>query len=117
METRGLKRPKARGSSEEAVLEALRSGYRDRDAAKVTRAYAEDAECTIVNRNNPPSKPLVLRGRAAVERMVADICSREMTNEIAAVVVGEARSLSRQCRYPRLQRVGIYMASVKDGAS
>lgn len=117
MQTRGLKPPKARGSPEEAVLEALRAGYRDRDAAKVIRAYAEDVESTIVNRNNPPSKPLVLRGRAAVEKMVADICSREMTHEIAAVVVGEGALAYRvQCRYPDgCHVVGVYMASVKDG--
>jgi hypothetical protein len=102
---------------EEAVLEALRAGYRDRDAAKVASIYAEDVECTIVNRNKPPARPLVLRGRAALRQLVEDVCAREMTHEIVRVVAG-AGSLSYrvQCRYPDGRNVvDLYMAVIKDG--
>ena len=109
-----LKRPKPRGAPTQAVLEAIRSGYRNRDVAKVMSAYAEDVEATIVNRNNPPSRPLVLRGRPALHRMIEDICSREMTHAIGGVVVGDGALCYRvECRYPDgCNVVGLYMATV-----
>jgi hypothetical protein len=88
MSPKDLPRSRASRSPEEAVLEAIRVGYRDRDVVKVMSAYAEDIESTIVNRNNPPSRPLVLRGRAALQRMVEDIRSREMSHQTAMQVVG-----------------------------
>jgi hypothetical protein len=112
-----LKRPKASASPEEAVLEALRAGYRERDAAKVMGVYAEDIESTIVNRNNPPARPLVLRGHAQFKPMVEDICSREMTHEIVRMVSGPGSLAYRvNCRYPDgCNVVGVYIATVKDG--
>ncbi|MGZ5033633.1 MAG: nuclear transport factor 2 family protein [Usitatibacter sp.] len=117
MDPPNLKRPKSRGTAEEAVLEAIRSGYRDRDVAKVMSAYAEDVESTIVNRNNPPSRPLILSGRAALRRMVEDICSREMTHAITGTTAGDgAVSYRVECRYPDgCNVVGLYMATVKGG--
>lgn len=117
MKTKDLQQPGTRGSAEEAVLEALRSGYRDRDAAKVASVYAEDVEITIVNRNNPPSRPLVVRGRKAFMSLIEDICSREMTHQIERVVVGEGSLAYRvACRYPDgCKVVGLYMAAIKDG--
>jgi SnoaL-like protein len=112
-----LKRPKASASPEEAVLEMLRAGYRGRDVAKVMSAYAEDVESTIANHNNPPSRPLVLRGRPALQRMVEDICSREMSHEIVHAVVGEGSIAYRvNCRYPDgCNVVAVYLVTVKDG--
>lgn len=103
-------------SAEEALLETIRSGYRERDVAKVLSAYAEDIESTIVNRNNPPSRPLVLRGRPALRRMVEDICSREMTHGVRDMIVGDGSLAYRvECRYPDgCNVVGLYMATVKD---
>ena len=117
---RDRERPKAvqaGASPEEALLETIRAGYRGRDAAKVMSTYADNVECTIVNRNNPPSKPMVLRGRDAVKRMVEDLCAREMTHEISRVVVGRGSIAYRgECRYPDgCNVVGIYMATVADG--
>jgi ketosteroid isomerase-like protein len=115
--TKDLSRARASGSAEEAVLEALRSGFRDRDAARVASVYADDVVSTIVNRNNPPSRPLVLRGRDAVTRMVEDLCSREMTHQISRVVVGDGSLAYRvECRYPDgCNVVGMYMATVEGG--
>jgi hypothetical protein len=114
---RDLKQPRTGASPEEELLETIRAGYRSRDARKVLSAYADDVECTIVNRNNPPSKPLMLRGRDALKRMVDDLCSREMTHEISRVVVGRGAIAYRiECRYPDgCNVVGLYMAEVKDG--
>lgn len=112
-----LKRSKGHASAEEAVVETLRQGYHERDPAKVMSVYAEDIESTIVNRNNPPARPLVLRGHAALRRMVEDICSREMTHEIVRPVAGDGSLAYRvNCRYPDgCNVVGVYLATVKDG--
>src|SRR5471030_2596910 len=96
-----LKRLQLTGAEEEAVLEAIRSGYKDRDAALLTSVYDDNAEYTIVNRNNPPAKRLVLRGREAIRRMFEDMCSREMTHQFANTMVGEgAIAYSTLCQYP-----------------
>jgi hypothetical protein len=114
---KSLQGARAGGTAEAMLLEAIRAGYRDRDVAKVMSAYAEHAECTIVNRNNPPSRPLLLRGHAALRGMIADICSREMTHGIRDSVVGEGALAYRiECTYPDgCNVVGLYMATVKDG--
>jgi ketosteroid isomerase-like protein len=44
-----LKRPQSGGSDEHAVLEAIRSGFNNRDAAPLASVYAEDAEYIVVD--------------------------------------------------------------------
>ena len=105
------------GSEEHAVLESIRSGYSHRDAAQLAGAYADDAEYIIVNRNNPPKKRLVLRGREAIRRMFEDLCAREMTHQLAQTMVGEdSIAFSTLCQYPDgCQVVALNMATLKDG--
>ena len=92
----------ARESTPEArVLEGIRLGMQRRDAGLLAGLYAEQCECTVVNRNNPPSKPLILRGRAEIRRLFDDICGREMTHEVTRMLAGNgAASFSLRCRYP-----------------
>ena len=115
--TKDLKRPPADSSGGHAVLGALRRGYQGRDAALLASIYAEDAEFTICNRNNPPAKRLVLRGREAVRRMFEEMCAREMTHQIADVTVGEGTiAFSAHCRYPDgCQVVGLNIATLRKG--
>ena len=115
--TKDLKRSPSDNSEERAVLEALRMGYLGRDAALLASVYAEDAEFTICNRNNPPAKRLLLRGREAVRRMFEEMCAREMTHQMADMTVGEgAIAFSAHCRYPDgCQVVGLNIATLKKG--
>jgi len=117
MTAKGHPRGAAAARSPEAILELLREGYRARDAAMVASAYAEDAQCTIVNRNNPPSRPMVLRGRAALEEVVRDVCSREMTHDIGQATVGADSIAYRvECRYPDGCRVvALYLSTLEEG--
>jgi nuclear transport factor 2 (NTF2) superfamily protein len=107
----------AGGIGAQAALEAIREGYRARDPARVAAAYAEDAECTIVNRNHPPSRPLVIRGRAALQELLRDICAREMTHEIVEAAFGESTLSYRvECRYPDgCKVVGLYHSTLRGG--
>ena len=102
---------------ERAVLDAIRKGYQGRDAEQLASLYAEDVEFIICNRNNPPAKRLVLRGREAVRRMFGDMCAREMTHEIRNTTVGEGSiAFSAHCQYPDgCQVVGINIATLKNG--
>jgi hypothetical protein len=101
----------------ESVLEAIRSGYERRDAKLLASVYAEDAQYTIVNRNNPPSRPLVLRGRDAVRRMFEDLCAREMTHRIERRVIGaDSIAFSNHCQYPDgCKVVALNIATLRDG--
>jgi ketosteroid isomerase-like protein len=102
---------------ERAVLEALRRGYQSRDAALLASVYTDAAEFTICNRNNPPTKRLVLRGREAVRRMFDDLCAREMTHRMAHMTIGSGSiAFSTHCEYPDGCRVvALNIATVKEG--
>lgn len=112
-----LKGPRPDASPEDAVLAAIRAGLHKRDAAMLASVYADDVEYTIINRNNPPSKRLVLRGRKAVQEMFADLCAREMTHEVVNAVTGtNAIAYCIRCRYPDgCNVIGLYNATLKDG--
>jgi hypothetical protein len=114
--TKNLKRSQS-GPKERAILETLQKGYEGRDATLLTSLYAEDAEITICNRNNPPAKPLVLRGREAIRRMFEDLCAREMTHRISHMTVGaDTIAFSARCQYPDgCQVVGLNIATLKEG--
>jgi len=109
--------PRQSASTEHAVLEAIRKGYKNRDAKLLMSVYADDVEYTVVNRNNPPAKRLVLRGHAAVERMYQDLCAREMTHQLVRTIVSDG-SIAWQtlCQYPDgCQVVALNLASIKNG--
>ena len=114
---KNLKGPQAGGSPEEAVLAAIREGLHKRDPAMLGGVYADDVEYTIINRNNPPSKRLVLRGRKAVQEMFAELCAREMSHKVMNPVAGaNAIAYSIHCSYPDgCNVVGLYNATLRDG--
>ncbi len=113
--TRDARRAQAGPVAEQKILDALRKGFETRDAALLASLYADDAEVTICNRNFPPTKPLVLRGRDAVQRMYEDMCGREMTHRLGEATVGDGSiAFAAHCRYPDgCQVVGMYQATVR----
>jgi hypothetical protein len=99
------------------VCETLKRGLEERDAALAASVYAEDVEFIIVNRNYPPSNPLLRKGRAAVLAMYEDICSREMMHKVTSIVVGpKGFAIRESCQYPDGARVlGHVIAEMRDG--
>jgi ketosteroid isomerase-like protein len=97
--------------------EALRRGIEERDAATLLGLYAEDAELQVVDRNDQPSSPKVIRGRAAIGEYFADVCGRDMTHKIRRLVVGDNNAAFVQaCRYPSgAQVLCIAVVDLKDG--
>ena len=94
-----------------------RLGYTGDVACDHYQRYAEDVEFIIVNRNYPPSNPLLRKGRAAVLAMYQDLCSREMMHKVTSIVVGpEGFAIRESCQYPDGARVlGHVIAEMRDG--
>ena len=80
---------------------ALKRAIETRDATALSSFYADDAIVRVVDRNNPPSKPRVVRGRPAIATFFDDICSRAMTHEITASIADASRlAFTQACAYP-----------------
>jgi ketosteroid isomerase-like protein len=97
--------------------EALRRGIEERDAATLLGLYAEDAELHVVDRSDQPSRPKIIRGRAAIGEYFADVCGRDMTHKIERLVVGaDNAAFIQDCRYPGGARVlCVAVLDLKDG--
>ena len=82
-------------------FESFKTGLERSDAEAVIAAYADDARMTIVDRNRPPSDPMVLEGRAQIEPFWRDVCARDMTHKVGREVLGDGRvAFVEECAYP-----------------
>jgi hypothetical protein len=117
MQAKAVAIPKESASDAAAVCEILKRGLEERDAELAASVYADDVEFLIVNRNYPPSNPLLRKGRAAVLAMYQDICSREMMHKVTSIIVGpEGFAIREACQYPDGGRVlGHVIAELRDG--
>ena len=117
MQAKAVAMPKELPADAASVCEILKRGLEGRDAELAASVYAENVEFLIVNRNYPPSNPLVRKGRAAVLAMYQDICSREMMHKVTSIVVGpEGFAIRESCQYPDGGRVlGHVIAEMRDG--
>jgi hypothetical protein len=83
------------------VLSALRRAIEERDATSQLALYADDAEVRLVDQNNPPSTPRVLRGKQAIAEWIEDVSSRDMTHLVGhEVIQGNQAAFTETCRYP-----------------
>jgi ketosteroid isomerase-like protein len=97
--------------------EVLRRSIEERDATTLLGLYADDAELQVVDRNDQPSNPKILRGRKAIGEYLADVCGRDMTHTVRRLVVSENNAAFVQaCRYPSgAQVLCIAVLDLKDG--
>jgi hypothetical protein len=80
---------------------ALTTAIETRDAGGQLAAYAADAELTVVDHDNPPTRPRVLHGAAAISEYLSDVCARDMTHQVrTAVLAGDRLTVEVACRYP-----------------
>ncbi len=78
----------------------LRRALETRDADLLMSLYSDDAQIRVVNKNTPPSRPFEVRGRAAIETHILDLCGRDMSHEVSHEVLGDGRvSYNETCRY------------------
>jgi hypothetical protein len=96
---------------------AIKRAIEGRDGRMLASFYADDAVVRIIDRNNPPSKPQEISGRAAIDKYWADICGRAMTHKVEAIVSdGDRLSFTQACAYPNGSKVFcLSMLELRDG--
>lgn len=117
MQTQSTPRSAQPADAVAAACETLKRGLEGRNADLAASVYADDVELVIVNRNYPPSNPLVRKGRAAVLEVYKDVCSRGMIHKITTTVIGtDSFAMRESCLYPDGCRVvGHFIAELQDG--
>jgi ketosteroid isomerase-like protein len=95
----------------------LKRAIEGRDAKALAGLYADDALLRIIDRENPPSKPRQLKGKAAIAAYFDDVCGRAMTHRIeAGVTDGKELAFTQACAYPDGTKVFCAaMLELKDG--
>jgi ketosteroid isomerase-like protein len=85
---------------------AIKAAIEGRDGDTLSSFYTDDAVMRIVDKNNPPSKPLEIRGRQAIATYWQDVCNRAMTHRIDTTVAeGDRLAFTETCTYPDGARV------------
>ncbi|MER9680202.1 nuclear transport factor 2 family protein [Mesorhizobium sp. M0184] len=80
---------------------AIKKAIEGRDGKLLASFYADDALVRVIDRNNPPSKPREIRGRAAITTFWDDICSRAMTHKVDTTIAdGNNLAFTQACSYP-----------------
>lgn len=86
--------------------DTFRRAIEERDAVALLGLYAEDAELHVVDRNDQPSHPRIVRGRQEIGDYLADVCGRDMTHTIERLVAAaEHAAFLQACSYPDGGRV------------
>lgn len=80
---------------------AIKKAIEGRDGKTLSGFYSDDALLRVIDRNNPPSKPREVRGRAAISTFWDDICSRAMTHKVETTIAqGDGLAFTQACAYP-----------------
>lgn len=85
---------------------AIKAAIEGREGRRLAGFYADDAQVRVIDRNNPPSRPREIRGRAAIATFWEDICSRAMTHSVDTTIAdGDRLAFTQACAYPDGTRV------------
>jgi len=80
---------------------AIKRAIEGRDGRMLASFYTDDAVVRVIDRNNPPSKPREVKGKAAIGTFWDDICSRAMTHNIeTSIAEGNRLAFTQACAYP-----------------
>ena len=95
----------------------IKYAIENRDGRRLANMYADDAVLRVVDRDNPPSKPREIRGKAAISAYWEDVCGRTMTHKVEAAVAANDRiAFTQACAYPEGGKVlCLAMLELKDG--
>lgn len=82
------------------TIEELRRAVEARDAQSLKSYYADDAVLTIIDNDNPPSKPRTITGARDIGAFLDDVYSRDMTHSLEmGVIDGNRMAFVQGCRY------------------
>ena len=80
---------------------SIKQAIEGRNGRMLASFYTDDAVVRVIDRNNPPSKPREIRGRAAISTFWDDICSRAMTHKVDTTIAdGDNLAFTQACAYP-----------------
>jgi len=83
------------------TMAALKRAVEGRNAKALADMYADDAVLQVIDRDNPPSKPRRLKGKAAISGFFSDVCGRDMTHKIeSGITAGNRLAFTQSCAYP-----------------
>lgn len=94
-------------SAKSAVsIQDLRKAIETRNAASLKAYYAPNAELTIIDSDNPPSKPRTLKGTAEIGAFLDDVYSRDMVHTLDMGVRSDGHlAFVQGCKYTDGTRV------------
>ena len=95
----------------------IKRAIETRDGRTLAGFYADHAVTRIVDRNNPPSRPREIKGRAAIAAFWDDICSRAMSHRVdVSIAEGDRLAFTQACAYPDGAKVFcIAVVELQDG--
>ena len=90
----------------QTAIDIINRSHHRREPDAILDLMADDAQYVQYDKNNPPSSPMSMEGKAAIEEMMRDVFNRDMTHEIVAEVVTDDRiAYLVACEYPNGDRV------------
>lgn len=93
-------------NSRTPTIDGLRKAVEGRDAESLKSLYAGDCVLTIIDSDNPPSRPRTLKGAKEIGEFLDDVYSRDMTHTIeSGIVDGKTLAFVQGCRYSDGTRV------------
>ena len=80
---------------------AIKQAIESRDGGMLASFYTDDAQLRVIDRNNPPSRPRQVKGKAAIATFWEDLCSRAMTHDVDMTISeGDRLAFTQSCAYP-----------------
>ncbi len=83
------------------TIAGIRKAVETRDAKSLKALYAANAVMTIIDMNNPPSKPRTIKGAKDIGIFLDDVYGRDMKHTLdQGFVDGEHLAFVEGCSYP-----------------
>ena len=88
-------------SQKSITIDGIRKAVETRDAQSLKALYSAQAVMTIIDTDNPPSKPRKIKGAKEIGIFLDDVYSRDMKHTIDfGVVDGNHLAFTEGCQYP-----------------
>jgi hypothetical protein len=88
-------------SQNSPTIAGIRRAVEARDAKSLKSLYAANAVLTIIDTDNPPSKPRTIKGAKDIGSFLDDVYSRDMKHTLDhGVVDGKHLAYLEGCSYP-----------------
>lgn len=88
-------------SQNSPTIAGIRKAVETRDAKSLKALYAANAVLTIIDTDNPPSKPRTIKGAVDIGAFLDDVYSRDMKHTLdSGIVDGKHLAYVEACSYP-----------------